>query len=590
LSYTDVRARWNAASPGQPATPLDLDGDGNIEIVALSDSAGVFVFKQDGTEWNDADSNPATIAPYIPVPGIQWAGPPAFADLDASCADTEIIAAARTGELFAWRASGAEFVDGDANPGTAGILHMGLPMVAPPMLLDVNGGPPEVVITEQQPATVRLSLIDATGALVVPASPLLSSQWPHAIPGQRAAPLAEMRINDGATTTVGVAAAVLDTTALRMSFTWIPVAFIGTDPASAPLALTEGIGRVSGSLEINSLPSAPAVGDIDGDGDDEAVVTTPSGAVLVLDFASAFSQNVLVESGELRTANPSAPALGDVDGDGTLEIAAWDESYMYLLKSNARPMLEWPRAVRPESAGEAPAASATRAFESPLVLDLDNDGVSDVLFLLDDGTLSAFHANGSAVPGFPRVGPAEAGAAPSVGSRFSSGPSGLFSLGSSGALRAIDSVVDSVAVGGESALSIQSLNISGINPGPQPWSMARVDPLRSGRVGAGAPVQPKAGAFDEATFIIYPNPVKEGTVHARVNTNARATVGVFIYNLEGEEAVSRSFTVNPNGLANTPFDEAIDVTALKSGVYLMRLRVESSAGSGSLVKPFAIRR
>jgi hypothetical protein len=29
---------------------------------------------------------------------------------------------------------------------------------------------------------------------------------------------------------------------------------------------------------------------------------------------------------------------------------------------------------------------------------------------------------------------------------------------------------------------------------------------------------------------------------------------------------------------------------LKSGVYLMRLRIESSAGSGSLVKTFAIRR
>ena len=30
---------------------------------------------------------------------------------------------------------------------------------------------------------------DATGATVTPASPLLSSQWPHAIPGHRLAPL-----------------------------------------------------------------------------------------------------------------------------------------------------------------------------------------------------------------------------------------------------------------------------------------------------------------------------------------------------------------------------------------------------------------
>jgi hypothetical protein len=121
--------------------------------------------------------------------------------------------------------------------------------------------------------------------------------------------------------------------------------------------------------------------------------------------------------------------------------------------------------------------------------------------------------------------------------------------------------------------------------------MARADLARSGRI-ARAPgaVVAKTTAFDEASFIIYPNPVKESTVHARVDTNARATVALSILNIEGQEAITHSFSVNPNGLPNTPFDEAIDVGALKSGVYLMRLRIESSAGSGSLVKTFAIRR
>jgi hypothetical protein len=71
----------DAASPGQPATPVDLDNDGIAEIVVLSDSAGVFVFGPTGAEWNDGDNNPATILPYIAVPGITWAGPPAFANL-----------------------------------------------------------------------------------------------------------------------------------------------------------------------------------------------------------------------------------------------------------------------------------------------------------------------------------------------------------------------------------------------------------------------------------------------------------------------------------------------------------------------------
>jgi hypothetical protein len=111
--------------------------------------------------------------------------------------------------------------------------------------------------------------------------------------------------------------------------------------------------------------------------------------------------------------------------------------------------------------------------------------------------------------------------------------------------------------------------------------------LPPGRLSTAAQVQPAPGAYDESTFIIYPNPVKDW--HARVTTNCARTCR-FRFSIWKREETRRSFDVNPNGLANTPFDEAIDVHALKSGVYLLRLRIESSAGSGSLVKTFAIRR
>jgi hypothetical protein len=60
--------------------------------------------------------------------------------------------------------------------------------------------------------------------------------------------------------------------------------------------------------------------------------------------------------------------------------------------------------------------------------------------------------------------------------------------------------------------------------------------------------------------------------------------------LEGLEATTRDFDVNPNGLVDTPFDEAIDVSNLKSGIYFLRLEIQGSAGSGAVYKPFAIRR
>ncbi|HEU4364021.1 MAG TPA: T9SS type A sorting domain-containing protein, partial [Candidatus Krumholzibacteria bacterium] len=79
-------------------------------------------------------------------------------------------------------------------------------------------------------------------------------------------------------------------------------------------------------------------------------------------------------------------------------------------------------------------------------------------------------------------------------------------------------------------------------------------------------------------------------VRARVATNTPARIQLSIYTVEGQEAVTKTFDVNPNGLPNTPFDELIDVAALKSGVYLLRLKIDGRSGGGSLVKPFAIRR
>ena len=90
--------------------------------------------------------------------------------------------------------------------------------------------------------------------------------------------------------------------------------------------------------------------------------------------------------------------------------------------------------------------------------------------------------------------------------------------------------------------------------------------------------------------MIYPNPVPGSTVHARIMLNTSATVNVHIYNLEGEETFSQSYAANSGGAINTPFDEVIDVSNLKSGVYFLRLRIEGAGGSESLVKAFAIRR
>jgi hypothetical protein len=154
-------------------------------------------------------------------------------------------------------------------------------------------------------------------------------------------------------------------------------------------------------------------------------------------------------------------------------------------------------------------------------------------------------------------------------------------------LEGVDTVVDTLASSPSSSLSIQALGAGVSNPY---WPMARVDLARTGRVSLSGPLATATSTFDAESFMIYPNPVTSTVVHARVTTNAAASVRLSIYTLEGLEATTRDFDVNPNGLVDTPFDEAIDVSNLKSGIYFLRLEIQGSAGSGAVYKPFAIRR
>ncbi len=560
--YLETRTRWAASAHNQPATAVDIDASGTPEIVALGDDAGLFVFDPSGHEKVDADANPLTIEPFVAVPGVKWIGPPAFANLDGA-PDVETVAASLNGDVYIWKGSGAEL--------TAAIPFTGVSNAAAPIVLDAgNGGTPELLVAARGVQT-ELSFIDTAGGIVVP--PNAAGLWPATVLVHYLSPLGVARLSSP--DVVGVVACGVDTVAARVVVQWTPL------DAAARAAWSQSIAIPSGWIASSFIPSAPAIGDMDHDGDDEIVVTTPDGVVSVFDMSSA---TIARETGQLAAPYPSAPALGDVDGDGTLEIAVWDAKNMYVLKSNARPMFGWPRPIRAQSAGAAPEIRPRRELESPLIVDIDGGG-ADIVFPLDDGTLAAFHVDGSVVQSFPRAGPAEPGAAPTFSNLGSTGSAIV--LGAYDALRGTDTVVDTLASNPSSSLSVQSLARAVEAPY---WSMSRADLARTGRVAEARPLATAAATFEPESFIIYPNPVMGNDVHARVTTNARANVRVSVYTLEGMLAASHAFDVNPNGLIDTPFDESIDVSKLKSGVYVMRLDIRGAGGDGAVYKPFAIRR
>lgn len=94
----------------------------------------------------------------------------------------------------------------------------------------------------------------------------------------------------------------------------------GNNPGSSTVSvrLNSGNGNFSGNQEVSvgSFPSSIAVGDIDGDGDLDLVVTSDVVNVRLNDGQGSFTNSPDVSVG----AHPGSVVLGDVDGNGALDL------------------------------------------------------------------------------------------------------------------------------------------------------------------------------------------------------------------------------------------------------------------------------
>jgi hypothetical protein len=587
MPYAEERVRWEAIGSGQPPTPVNLGGGDAVEVIVLADTGLVYAFNNDGSEYFDGDSNPLTIEPFLSAPGALWTGPPAIGNLDGD-ADPEIVATSTDGRVFAWNADGSEVLDGDSNPLTNGVLYEGRSFAAPPMLIDV-GLPPlnEILVIETVNDSLFVRMIDGQG------SP--TSADPVGIQAQIAAAPAFANLADY----TGIVVAWVDTVEGIYGLSFVPVFQFNVagpskmakmQPASEPL-WSVILGRIGVGDPGMIAASPPATGDLDGNGSDEIVVTLPDGRLAISEGRALGhgDDGSALQVFDLWGVNPSAPALGDVDGDGTLEIACWDEDYFYLFKHNGAFYTDWPRPISTLENLDLPPLRSERIRQSPLLGDIDGDSRIEILFPDPSGIVYAFRANGTVPGGFPRNVPNNLSATPSI---FDLDGDGELSLIVSAAIASIegrDGVADTLAVHPQMILSFQSL------PGSQDsaglfWALDRGNVKRLGRTTRLSPLAEGATLVETNSFMIYPNPVSSGEVRVRVTLNKRARVVVNIYNLEGEQAFSRSYSGNPAGVIQTPFDVSLDISALKSGVYFLRLQLEGEGESDAMVKSFAIRR
>ena len=91
-----------------------------------------------------------------------------------------------------------------------------------------------------------------------------------------------------------------------------------------------------------------------------------------------------------KAAVISSPLVADLDGDGLMEIAvgSWD-GYFYLLDERLNTLPGWPQYSR------------RGFFGSPALTDLDGDAQLELLAAADAGQLYAWKKDGSSVAGWP---------------------------------------------------------------------------------------------------------------------------------------------------------------------------------------------
>jgi M6 family metalloprotease-like protein len=587
--YEESRTRWAAGASGQPPSIVDLDDAGGFEIVALGDTANVYAFGADGLEFVDADGDPKTIDPYITAPGARWIGAPAFGDIDGDGL-REIVACDERGSVYAWNGNGTEVFDGDNDPSTTGVLYNGDPIASPPMLIDVNDDAVfETVFVEKNGGELRAYFVNGEGMVNVPSGADFAVVWGGAVEAQACSPLAFGAMGHPSSDTEGVVFAWADTTSGRIGFSYMPVRWRVDE---GPLTPYQFSWTISAPVPV-TFPAASSIaaGDFDGSGFDEAVFALPDGRLaLFTEEGRSEEPEKPWKIVELRSDHPSAPAVGDLDGNGTFEIALWDDAYFYVFEHNGELRTNWPQPLRPNELGDYPELVFDERLASPIVAEADGEGGNEVLFPRASGGLFGFDAGGGRIAELHRALPDGIEATPSVGYLIPGGDLRLVTLGKTRPLSGSDAVFDSLVTESAVAVAIQSLPGDLGAGGGGVWLGYQSGLERQGRCVRMSPPETSDAVVEAGSFKVYPNPVEGSEIHARVVVNREASVKIEIYNLEGELAASRSLRVNAAEAAGTPVDEAIRVADFKSGVYMLRLVVDSTSGNESFTANFAILR
>lgn len=307
-----------------------------------------------------------------------------------------------------------------------------------------------------------------------------------------------------------------------------------------------------------AISKPPVIGDLDQNGDFDVVAISDAGEIYVYDEQGGIFQ------GFPKITNlglPSPLVIGDVDGNRYPDIIFIANNRIYAYSRVGTLVDHFPIKINTPGV-----ESSEMIASSPILADLDGDGIPEIIVGSNENQLIAFHANGDLAAGFP--------------------------LSTGGTITATAAISDlendgdaDIAVASEDGFLYLWDLPNDYDPGTIPWASLFKDPRNTNANPEVFQQEPPSGRLMPTNLVYnYPNPTEGDKTTIRYRLNFPAVVRIKIYDLAGD-FVDELF--GP-GIAQADNEVDWQLNNIESGVYLARIEAQAGAQTDVTIIKIAV--